>query len=428
MPGLVAIGAQWGDEGKGRIVDLLAAQAQAVVRYQGGNNAGHTVMHDGHTLRLHQVPSGILRPDVLCIIGNGTVVEPISLVAEMEELAGHGFSTDALRISRAAHLLLPYHVALDEAQESGRGAGAIGTTKRGIGPAYTDKAARTGIRAEELLNWERFAARFRAEAALKNRLLTAVYGTAALDIDDMLARLRPAAERLGPYVADTPLLVHQALQRGERVLFEGAQGTLLDLDHGTYPFVTSSNPTAGGACVGAGVGPGAITGVLAVAKAYTTRVGAGPFPTECLDQVGEHLVREGVEYGATTGRRRRCGWLDTVILRYSARISGFTSMAVTKLDVLTGLPTLRICTAYRVRGQLTQDMPPVGCGLEDCEPVYEDWPGWQQSLRDVRCWEDLPEAARRYIQRMEQLTGLPADLVSVGPERDQIIARRSLWR
>ena len=427
MPGLIALGAQWGDEGKGRIVDLWAADAHMVVRYQGGNNAGHTVVIDGKTLKLHQVPSGITRTGVTCVIGNGTVVEPFSLLDEMDELARSGLDLSALRISRSAHLLLPYHRALDEAQELSRGARAIGTTGRGIGPAYADKAARVGLQVEELLNFAAFAAHLREVAAEKNQLLTQIYGRPALDVEEMLARLGPAAERLAPYIADTSLLVHEALSRGARVLFEGAQGTLLDLDHGTYPFVTSSNPTAGGACVGVGVAPGAITSVLGVAKAYTTRVGAGPFPTECTDAVGEHLVREGVEYGATTGRRRRCGWLDTVILRYAARLSGFRSLAVTKLDVLTGLPTLRICTAYRVRGSVTEDWPPVGTSLADCEPVYEEWPGWTQSLRQARRWEDLPPAAQRYVERMEVLVGLPADLISVGPQREQMIVRRAVW-
>jgi len=427
MPGLVALGAQWGDEGKGRIVDLLAADAQMVVRYQGGHNAGHTVVADGRSLKLRQVPSGITHPGVTCIIGNGTVVEPFSLLEEMDELSRAGLDVSALRISRAAHLLLPYHKALDAAQEAARGAGAIGTTGRGIGPAYTDKAARVGLRVEELLDFDSFAAHLRVVATEKNLLLTRVYAQPALDIEEMLERLRPAARRLAPQIADTGLLVHRALTSGARVLFEGAQGTLLDIDHGTYPFVTSSNPTAGGACVGAGVGPGSIAGVIGVAKAYTTRVGAGPFPTECTDSVGEHLVREGAEYGTNTGRRRRCGWLDAVILRYAARVSGFTGLAVTKLDVLTGLPTLRIATAYRVGGAITEDWPPAGYSLADCEPVYEEWPGWSESLREARRWEDLPATAQRYIERMEQLTGLPARLVSVGPQREQVILRSTIW-
>jgi adenylosuccinate synthase len=398
-----------------------------VVRYQGGNNAGHTVVREGRTVRLHQVPSGIMRPGVLCVIGNGTVVEPFSLLEEMDELARLGCDLGVLRISRAAHLLLPYHQVLDQVQETSRGTQALGTTGRGIGPAYTDKAARVGIRVEEMLHFDAFADHFRAVAQEKNRLLVDLYGQPPLDIEALLERLRPAAERLAPYIADTSLLVHQALRRGDRVLFEGAQGTLLDIDHGTYPFVTSSNPTAGGACVGTGMAPGEVSGVLGIAKAYTTRVGSGPFPTECRDDVGEHLVREGVEYGTTTGRRRRCGWLDAVLLRYAARVNGFTSLAVTKLDVLTGLPRLRICTAYRCGGTVTEDWPPIGYSLADCEPVYEEWPGWSESLREARRWEDLPEAPRRYVERMEALVGLPADLVSVGPEREQLIVRRSPW-
>ncbi|MDI7275505.1 MAG: adenylosuccinate synthase [Anaerolineae bacterium] len=427
MPGLIVVGAQWGDEGKGRIVDLLASDVQMVVRYQGGNNAGHTVLRGGRAIRLHQVPSGIMHPGVLCVIGNGTVVEPFSLLEEMDELAGFGCDLGALRLSRAAQLLLPYHPVLDKAEEESRGAQALGTTGRGIGPAYADKAARVGIRAEEMCHFDAFAAHFRQVAEEKNRLLTALYRRPPLDVDAMLERLRMAAERLAPYVADSSLLVHQALARGERVLFEGAQGTLLDLDHGTYPFVTSSSPTAAGACVGTGMAPGQVGGVLGIAKAYTTRVGAGPFPTECFDEVGEHLVREGVEYGATTGRRRSCGWLDTVLLRYAARVNGFTSLAVTKLDVLSGLPRLRICTAYRCAGTATDEWPPVGSTLADCEPVYEEWPGWNENLRAVRRWEDLPGAAQRYVERLEDLVGLRADLVSVGPEREQLIVRREPW-
>lgn len=427
MPGLVVLGAQWGDEGKGRIVDLLAAGAQVVVRYQGGHNAGHTVVVGGQTLKLHQIPSGIVRRGVLCVIGNGTVVEPLSLMAEMDEVARLGFDLEALRISRAAHLILPYHQALDQAQEASRGARAIGTTGRGIGPAYADKAARTGLRAEELVHWDRFAAHLREVAAAKNEMLVRLYGQPPLDIEAMLEQLRPAAARLAPHMADTSLVVHQALQKGQRVLFEGAQGTLLDIDHGTYPFVTSSNPVAGGACVGAGVGPGAVSGVLGVVKAYTTRVGAGPFPCELSDEVGEHLVRMGAEFGTTTGRRRRCGWLDTVIVRYAARLSGFTGLAVTKLDVLSGLPNLRICTAYRCGGMVTEDWPPVGYSLDDCQPVYEELPGWSESLGAVRRWEDLPPTAQRYVERIEALVGVSVDLVSVGPEREQLIVRRDAW-
>lgn len=427
MPGLVVLGAQWGDEGKGRVVDLLAADAQVVARYQGGHNAGHTVVVGQQTLKLHLIPSGITRPGVLCIIGNGTVVEPLALAAEMDEVAGLGFSLEGLRISRAAHLILPYHQALDQAQEASRGAVALGTTGRGIGPAYTDKAARTGLRAEELLHFDSFAARFREAAAAKNELLVRLYGQPALDIEAMLEQLRPVAARLAPYIADTSLLVHQALSKGQRVLCEGAQGTLLDIDHGTYPYVTSSSPTAGGACVGLGVGPGAIAGVVGVVKAYTTRVGAGPFPCERCDEVGEHLVKMGAEFGTTTGRRRRCGWLDMVIVRYAARVSGLTGLAVTKLDVLSGLPELRIGTAYRCGGTVTEDWPPVGYSLADCEPVYEELPGWNESLGDVRRWEDLPPAARRYVERLEALAGVPVNLVSVGPEREQLIVRRPTW-
>ena len=427
MPGLLALGAQWGDEGKGRVVDLLAAEAQAVVRYQGGNNAGHTVVVGGKTLRLHQVPSGITRQGVACLIGNGTVVEPFALVEEMDELARVGLDPGAIKISGAAHLLLPYHQALDVAQELSRGAGAIGTTGKGIGPAYADKAARMGLRVGELLHFDAFAVHFREAAAAKNLLLTRIYGHPPLDAEAILERLRPVAARLAPHIADTALLLHQALASGQRVLFEGAQGALLDIDHGTYPFVTSSNPTAGGALTGTGVGPGALAGILGVAKAYTTRVGAGPFPTECTDEVGEHLVREGAEYGTTTGRRRRCGWLDTVILRYAARINGLTGLAVTKLDVLTGLDPLRICSAYRCQGTVSQDWPPVGASLADCEPVYEEWPGWRENIREARRWEELPLAARHYVERMEALSGLPAMLISGGPQREQVIVRQPLW-
>jgi adenylosuccinate synthase len=425
MPGIVIVGAQWGDEGKGKVTDLLAEQAQVVVRYQGGNNAGHTVVVGQQTLKLHLIPSGIHRPGVLCVIGNGLVVDPRALVAEMDELEANGLDTSGLRISANAHLVMPYHLILDGSEEERRGGKSLGTTRRGIGPTYTDKVARYGLRVQDLLDMAIFGEKLSQALEQKNALLTAVYGKEPLEMEPILEEYGACAQRLQPNIVDASLLVHKALTQGQNVLFEGAQGTLLDIDHGTYPFVTSSSPVAGGACTGVGIGPRQIDGVIGVSKAYTTRVGAGPFPTELTDAVGDHLVEVGREYGTTTGRRRRCGWFDGVILRYAARVNGLTGLALTKLDVLTGLPRLKICVRYEYDGQMLKEFPYQGAVLARCQPIYEELDGWTDEISGARAYDELPPQARAYITRLEELAGVPIDIVSVGPEREQTILGRS---
>jgi adenylosuccinate synthase len=425
MPGIVIVGAQWGDEGKGKVTDLLAEQAQVVVRYQGGNNAGHTVVVGQQTLKLHLIPSGIHRPGVLCVIGNGLVVDPQALVAEMDELEANGLDTSGLRISANAHLVMPYHLILDGIEEERRGGKSLGTTRRGIGPTYTDKVARYGLRVQDLLDMAIFEEKLSQALEQKNALLTAVYGKEPLEMEPILEEYGACAQRLRPNIVDASLLVHEALTQGQNVLFEGAQGTLLDIDHGTYPFVTSSSPVAGGACTGVGIGPRQIDGVIGVSKAYTTRVGAGPFPTELTDAVGDHLVEVGREYGTTTGRRRRCGWYDGVILRYAARVNGLTGLALTKLDVLTGLPRLKICVGYEYDGQVLKEFPYQGAVLARCQSIYEEMDGWTDEISGARAYDELPPQARAYITRLEELAGVPIDIISVGPEREQTILLRS---
>ncbi|MFB0534583.1 MAG: adenylosuccinate synthase [Anaerolineae bacterium] len=425
MPGIVVVGAQWGDEGKGKVTDLLAEQAQVVVRYQGGNNAGHTVVVGQQTLKLHLIPSGIHRPGVLCVIGNGLVVDPRALVAEMDELEANGLDTAGLRISANAHLVMPYHLMLDGIEEERRGGKSIGTTRRGIGPTYTDKMARYGLRVQDLLDMAVFEEKLSQALEQKNALLTAVYSKEPLEMGSILKEYEACAERLRPHIVDASLLVHEALIQGQNVLFEGAQGTLLDIDHGTYPFVTSSSPVSGGACTGVGIGPRHIDGVIGVSKAYTTRVGAGPFPTELSDAVGDHLVEVGREYGTTTGRRRRCGWFDGVILGYAARVNGLTGLALTKLDVLSGLPRLKICVGYEYNGQVLKELPYQGTVLAGCQPIYEEMDGWTEEISGARAYDELPPQARAYVARLEKLTGVPIDIISVGPEREQTILLRS---
>ncbi|GEA18380.1 MAG: adenylosuccinate synthase [Moorella sp. (in: firmicutes)] len=421
MAAVVLVGAQWGDEGKGKITDYLAEKAEVVVRYQGGSNAGHTVMVGEQEFKLHLVPSGILYPGKLCLIGNGVVVDPAVLVQELDGLAERGIDTSSLRISDRAHLILPYHKGLDAVEEERRGQAQIGTTKRGIGPAYVDKTARTGIRVGDLLDWEEFRGKLARNLAAVNEMLAKIYDRPGYDLEAILDEYAGYARRLRPLIADTVRLVNGALKDGRRVLFEGAQGTLLDLDQGTYPFVTSSYPTAGGACIGAGIGPTKINKVLGVAKAYTTRVGAGPFPAEVTGRIGDTLREQGREYGTTTGRPRRCGWLDTVILRHAAEVNGLTGIALTKLDVLTGIDPLRICTGYRYGGEIIRDFPASLKVLQQCEPVYEEVPGWQEDITAARSLADLPAACRSYIRRLEELTGVPVHLIAVGPRRDQTI-------
>ncbi|MGI9861165.1 adenylosuccinate synthase [Moorella naiadis] len=427
MAAVVLVGAQWGDEGKGKITDYLAERADVVVRYQGGSNAGHTVMVGREEFKLHLVPSGILYPGKLCVIANGVVLDPQVLVQELDGLAGRGVDTTGLRISDRAHLILPYHRGLDAAQEEHRGQAMIGTTKRGIGPAYVDKTARTGIRVGDLLDWEEFEKKLAHNVVVANELLAKIYNQPGYDLRAILEEYAGYTERLRPLIADGVRLVNRALQEGRKVLFEGAQGTLLDLDQGTYPFVTSSYPIAGGACVGAGVGPTRIDKVIGVVKAYTTRVGSGPFPTEITGPAGDALRQQGMEFGTTTGRPRRCGWLDTVILRHAAEVNGLTGIALTKLDVLTGLEPLKIGTAYRYRGEISQDFPASLKALQECEPVYEELPGWQEDITGAGSIEDLPVNCRNYIRRLEELVGVPVHLIAVGPRRDQTIVLKDAF-
>jgi adenylosuccinate synthase len=426
---LVAVGAQWGDEGKGKIVDWLALRADLVVRFQGGNNAGHTLVVGGERSVFHLVPSGILQPGTVNLIGPGVVVDPRVLLAELDELTAKGALRDParVRVSGRAHVILDWHIALDKARDEARAEGAIGTTGRGIGPAYEDKVARRGIRVADLLDAGALRRAVDRLAREKNFELTQLYGWPEVDPDAVFEEYLELGRRLGPYVDHTGRLLEQALRAGRNVLFEGAQGALLDIDHGTYPYVTSSNCVAGAVCTGAGVGPTRIDGVLGITKAYTTRVGGGPFPTEDTGAWGEWLGRRGVEFGATTGRKRRCGWLDLVVLRDSSIVNGFTALAVNKLDVLSGLDEVPVATAYRVDGKLTHEFPMTLAELARAEPVYETLTGWREELAGVREYERLPGDARRYIERIEALLDVPVALISVGPGRDETIARGDLF-
>lgn len=422
MAATVIVGAQWGDEGKGKVVDLLAERSDVVVRFQGGNNAGHTIVRDGETFKLHLIPSGILYPGKLCIIGNGTVVDPGVLCSELDALEERGISVEGLRVSSAAHLIMPYHVLLDGAAEMRLGRFSIGTTRRGIGPCYQDKAARLGIRAQDLLDPSILVRKLRIALDQKNEVLQKLYEMEPLDPEVVAGEVLHHAERLRPFIADTGLLVNRALDAGKRVLFEGAQGTMLDVDHGTYPFVTSSNPIAGAACTGAGVGPTRIDGVLGVTKAYVTRVGEGPFPTELDDDAGRHMLDKGHEFGTTTGRQRRCGWLDLVALRYAVRISGITEIALTKLDVLSGLETLKLCIAYETReGERLGELPDNQTVFHSCRPIYEDIAGWNEDITAVTELEDLPPGARAYVDRIAHAVGVPITLIGTGQGRHQVI-------
>jgi adenylosuccinate synthase len=421
MPATVVVGCQWGDEGKARIVDELASGASMVVRYQGGSNAGHTVDLGDQVVKLHQVPSGVVREGVWAVLGNGMVLHPPSLIEELDALEERGFDTSHVVISGNAHLVMPYHRLLERAEEQARGVNALGTTGLGIGPAYTDKVARRGIRMRDALSEARFSEKVRSALARVNPILQHVYGHEVAEPGEIIAEYQPALTRLAPYVTDTALLIHRELRAGGEVVFEGAQATLLDLDHGTYPFLTSSTPTAGGACSGAGVGPTAIDRVVGVTKAYTTRVGNGPFPTELHDELGDWLVEKGHEYGTTTGRRRRCGWLDAVLLRYAARVNGLSRLALTKLDILTGLPKLRICVAYECNGRLIDEYLPVDVSFDQVKPVYEEMPGWEEPIQETRVRGDLPKSARDYLERVETLAGVPIEIVSVGPRRNQTV-------
>jgi len=421
MPGIIIVGTQWGDEGKGKITDLLAEDMDFVVRYNGGNNAGHTVVNAEEEFRLHHIPSGILYPHIICLIANGTVINAPVLLEEIDKLEARGISTENLKISSNAHLVMPYHLLLDQAAEYRLGKSQIGTTRKGIGPAYADKAARAGIRVQDLLDMKIFRTKLEQALKEKNAILSQVYHLDPLDGEEIIATYAQYAERLSKYIADTSFLINEALNQGKNVLFEGAQGTFLDLDHGTYPFVTSSSPVAGGACVGAGVGPLQMSKVIGVTKAYVTRVGSGPFPTEQFGEVGEILSQVGREYGTTTGRKRRCGWFDAVLLRYAVRVNGLTSIALTKLDVLSSLEKVNICVGYEYEGKVYQDFPSHQTIFHKCQPVYEELEGWQEDISNIKKYQDLPPAAKRYLERIGELAGIPIEVISVGPKREQTI-------
>ena len=423
MPNKVVVGAQWGDEGKGKVIDILASRADMVVRSQGGNNAGHTVKTDGTVYKLHLIPSGILYPNCDCMIGNGVVVDPKSILEEMDELAGQGIAISRLRIDKRVHLIMPYHILLDSLSEDVRGASDIGTTKKGIGPCYMDKAERSGLRLCDLLDEQIFRRKAKEAFALKNKIIKGVYGEKEMDADAAIEEYLGYAKRLAPYAADTGVLVYQAIKAGKNVLFEGAQGTLLDIDVGTYPYVTSSHPISGGVCVGAGIGPTLIESCLGVAKAYTTRVGKGPFPTELFDETGDKIREIGAEYGTTTGRPRRCGWFDAVILRFAVRVNGLTEISVNKLDTLANLEKLKICVAYTYEGKIIEEFPPSLEELEKCQPVYVEVDGFAGDLTNIRSYEELPLNAKKYIEKIEELVGCRISMVGVGPARDQNLER-----
>lgn len=425
MPSTVLVGAQWGDEGKGKITDLISSDYDYVVRYQGGNNAGHTVVHGGKKLALHLMPSGIMYDSCIPVIGNGVVVDPSVLVEEMAKLEAQGFSCKRLIISCDAHVIMPYHRDLDGASENKLGKNKIGTTKRGIGPCYQDKAARIGIRIQDLLDEKIFRQKLETALAVKNPILKN-YGLEPYTVEQICADYLPFAEIIRPHMAETAFLLNKALREGKNILFEGAQATMLDIDHGTYPFVTSSSCCAGGACTGTGVGPKAIDRIIGISKAYITRVGSGPFPTELFDETGDKLCEVGHEYGVTTGRKRRCGWFDAVIARYAADCNSLTDMALTKLDVLSEFDTIKVCVAYRSGGQ-TYDYFPMQQSVlypKHVEPVYEELPGWKgQDISGCRTFEELPENAQNYVTHLEELVGVPMSIIAVGPDRDQTIFR-----
>jgi len=426
MPAVVLVGAQWGDEGKGKATDLLGGDVDYVVRYQGGNNAGHTVVIGEEKYALHLLPTGVLSPDVIPVIGNGVVIDPGVLLSEMDALQERGISCDRLLISANAHLIMPHHKALDKVTERYLGKARIGTTGRGIGPAYADKVARMGVRVQDLLDPGILKQKIEVALTEKNQVLTKVYNRRGIDPARTLDEYLEYAERLKPHIADTSLVLCRALDEGKTVLLEGGQGTLLDIDHGTYPFVTSSSPTAGGACAGAGIPPARLTRVIGILKAYTTRVGSGPFPTELLDEQGEWLRATGHEYGTTTGRNRRCGWFDAVIARYAVRINGVTDFFLTKLDVLSGLERIPVCVAYDVDGVRHDEIPMTQTEFHHAKPIYEELPGWQEDISSAKTFDDLPPNARAYVQALEEMTGAPISAIGVGPGRDQTLTLRPL--
>lgn len=419
MPSVVVVGTQWGDEGKGKITDYLSEQAELVARYQGGNNAGHTIVFNGKKYKLHLIPSGIFNGEKICVIGNGMVIDPKALVTELEYLHNHGIDTSNLRISNRAHVILPYHLKLDAVEEDSKGANKIGTTRKGIGPAYMDKAARVGIRIADLLDKESFEEKLEYNLKEKNRMFEKFYEVEGYTKEEILEEYFEYGQQIAKYVTDTSVVLNDALDAGKRVLFEGAQGVMLDIDQGTYPFVTSSNPIAGGVTIGSGVGPSKINHVVGVSKAYTTRVGDGPFPTELMNEIGDRIREVGNEYGTTTGRPRRVGWFDSVVVRHARRVSGITDLSLNSIDVLSGIETLKICVAYKYKGKIIEEFPASLKVLAECEPVYEELPGWTEDITGVSSLHDLPKNALYYVERISQLTGIPLSIFSVGPDRNQ---------
>ncbi|WP_010290546.1 adenylosuccinate synthase [Kurthia massiliensis] len=427
MTSVVVVGTQWGDEGKGKITDFLSKQADAIARYSGGDNAGHTIQFEGETYKLHLIPSGIFYSDKTSVMGNGMVINPESLVKELKGLQDRGIDTSNLRISNRAHVILPYHVYQDKVDEESRGDAKIGTTCKGIGPCYTDKVQRIGIRVADLLDKDVFEQKLRSNLEMKNRLFTKFYEVEGLKFDDIFEKFYAYGQEIAKYVTDTSKVLNDVIDEGGKVLFEGAQGVLLDVDHGTYPYVTSSNPVAGGVTTGTGIGPSAVTRVIGVSKAYTSRVGDGPFPTELFDEVGHQIREVGREYGTTTGRPRRVGWFDSVVVRHSRRVSGITDLALNSIDVLTGLDTVKICVAYDYNGERITEYPANLHIIEQCKPIYEELPGWEEDITGVRRLEDLPENARNYVKRVSELTGIEIATFSVGPDRDQTNVLVNVW-
>ncbi|MEQ7050761.1 adenylosuccinate synthase [Paenibacillus alvei] len=427
MSTVVVVGTQWGDEGKGKITDFLAESADVVARYQGGNNAGHTILIDNKKYKLSLIPSGIFYTNKICVIGNGMVINPKALIQEIEYIHENGFSTDNLRISDRAHVIMPYHMVLDGLEEERKGPNKIGTTRKGIGPCYMDKAARNGIRIVDLLDKDVFEKKFRHLANEKNELIR-MYGGEELDIEATLQEYFEYAEFIRKYVVDTSVVLNDAIDDGKKVLFEGAQGVMLDIDQGTYPFVTSSNPTAGGVCIGSGVGPSKIEEVIGVAKAYTTRVGDGPFPTELNNETGDFIREAGHEYGTVTGRARRVGWFDSVVVRHARRVSGITGLSLNSLDVLTGLETVKICTAYKCGDEIIEHYPASLDMLAKCEAIYEEMAGWSEDITGCKTLDELPESTRNYVKRVSELTGIPISIFSVGRNREQTNQVRSIYR
>ena len=427
MATAMVLGTQWGDEGKGKIVDYLAQKADVVIRSQGGNNAGHTVVSDSQSFALRLLPSGILFSEKTCIIGNGVVVNPEVLLEEIDGMVKKGVTISKLEVSTRAHVIMPYHIRIDEEDEKLRGDDKIGTTKNGIGPCYADKINRVGIRIGDLMDRDVFYQKLKTNLELKNRLFATYYNCEGFDFEEIFTKYTALAERIRPYVKDTEYSANQYIKEGKKVLFEGAQATMLDLDHGTYPFVTSSNPTAGGACVGSGVGPRMMSNIIGVVKAYTTRVGAGPFPAEQSNKIGEYLRETGHEFGTVTGRSRRCGWFDSVVVRYAAMLNSLDYLAITRLDILDGLDTINICKGYMYKGIELKEYPESLNILQDVEPVYEELPGWKTDISGCKSYDELPENARYYVERISQLVGVPLGIVSVGPDRSQTIVLHDVF-